>query len=124
MRRLCITCHTVAEPRVETGGSGAFELLLWVIGLATFLFGGEWVLLAAIIYSTVIRRMSRTSCPECGSTSLITPTTPRAREILGDERAAAEAEEAAFEAEDVRNGRYILIGILAVFAVIAMMARR
>jgi len=123
MRQLCTDCLAVTEPKTEKGGSGCFEVLLWVASVPAFFFGGGLLPLLALVYSVLIRGARRKICAACGSPLVVPLKSRTALELLGPERVAAEIEAARQDAEDRRTGGYVLAGILAVFVIIALLAR-
>lgn len=71
---LCLRCHTVAEPKKETDGSGCVEVFLWL----AFIVPG-------ILYSLWRSSSTHGTCYKCGSRELVPLDSPRTMEILGEQ---------------------------------------
>lgn len=71
--QVCKRCHTVAEPRKETPGSLAIEVVLWLCFLVPGLVYSLW-------------RLSRRHdvCRACGSRDLVPLDSPVGRSLAGD----------------------------------------
>lgn len=77
----CPHCGHVGKPRIETPGTFALELLLWVC-----------FLLPGLAYTLWRLSNRRAICPRCGTPHMIPRDTPRAVEALGPVLATAATE--------------------------------
>ena len=71
--RVCATCHAVAKPKLHTKGSLLIELILWLL-----------LIVPGLLYSLWRHNSRQKVCPECGSTELLPPQSPRAKKILAE----------------------------------------
>lgn len=73
MKKICIMCGNIKEPRTITKGNILTEIILWL-----------FFLLPGIIYSAW-RHLSRyEGCPVCKSENMIPLTSPVARKFISD----------------------------------------
>jgi hypothetical protein len=66
----CTHCKTIGYPKWETPGSGATEVVLWLL----FLVPG-------IVYSIWRSNAAASVCPSCGSKAVVPLSTPAGQEI-------------------------------------------
>jgi hypothetical protein len=68
----CTQCGTIDKPKIETKGSLALEIILWLL-----------MILPGVLY-TVWRLTTRGPvCKACSSKDLIPPDSPRAKQLRG-----------------------------------------
>lgn len=83
---ICTQCGTPGKPKTITKGSILVELILWVMGLLTFLFFFFIPILIPIGYS-MWRHLSRSKgCKQCGG-AMIKTDTPVGRNLLKEMQA-------------------------------------
>jgi hypothetical protein len=68
----CTRCGTVASPKRHTRGSFLIELVLWCC-----------LIVPGLIYSLWRLTTRAWVCRACGSTEIIPPDSPRARQLAG-----------------------------------------
>lgn len=73
---ICPTCGTTGQPRIETKGSIAIEIILWLC----FVIPG-------LIYSIWRLSSKYPACPACGAAGMIGVNTPRGQKLIEANRA-------------------------------------
>lgn len=68
---ICQSCGTTGQPRIETKGSIAVEIILWLC-----------LLVPGLIYSVWRLSSKHPVCPACGSTGMIGTDTPRGQQLV------------------------------------------
>lgn len=67
---VCIDCRMIGKPKYYTPGSIFIELVLWCL------------IIPGLIYTLWRHSAKKKMCRYCGSFELVSPTTPRGREII------------------------------------------
>lgn len=98
---VCLKCFTRTSPDYALGGSGALELVLWLL-----------FLLPGLLYSLSRITNAKQVCPTCKSTDVVPSHTSRAQELIKAGKAV--------RGPSGSNGKQKLYALAAVNAVVAI----
>ena len=109
-RLICSSCGYIGIPNKVNKGSGAVEIILWLL----FLFPG-------LIYSVWRRSAKPNVCPSCGNKTLIPLDSPVGKELAGKQGKTIEQANAvaAQSVEKWKNDRVRLI-VIAIAVVVVI----